>query len=217
MAVMLKAQMNEVYLSTPASLLSNAALPAFIERLSKSGVAVEALIGEAAWGAPAGHANMLAQIARILAYNAEHPAAARFKSIHLDVEPWIGTGADLSWVTPLIASYEVARVALAAVGLHLSVDVAGSKVASLPLAERQALLASADKVVLMQYETSLANVLSRTDRFLNGLSTDHTGGVVVAVRAQDFAQPYQTAATIDGELSSDKGYLGWALYDYSAL
>jgi hypothetical protein len=214
-SLMLKQGVSQVYLSTNFALLESADLPGFIQRMSNNGFLVEALIGKAEWGTQSGRADMLSQIARVLAYNTAQTYAQRFKSLHLDVEPWIGTNTDTSWVTPLTNSYIVAKAALAGTGVYLSVDLCGSKVATLPLTQRKALFAAADKLVLMQYEASFTDALSRTERFMSGLTG--VGSIVAAVRAEDFPQPYQAVASINATLSPNKLYAGWALYNYDEL
>jgi hypothetical protein len=208
---------NEVYLSTNFALLESSALPAFLLHLSNHGIAVEALIGKSVWGTPAGHADMLSQLDRITRYNATQPSAQRYRAIHLDVEPWIGTGTSTAWVAPLISSYQTAHAHLAGKGVALTVDMAGSKAANLPLAQRQAITDATDKVALMQYQALLPAVLSRSERFLNGLHSMSTRKVVMAIRAVDFTSPYTTVDAIDRSLLQFAGYRGWALFDYNSL
>ncbi len=214
-SLMLEQGMNELYLSTNFALLDDAALPGFILRMSNNGFAVEALIGKTEWGTQSGRADMLSQISRLLAYNATQTYSQRFKNLHLDIEPWVGSGSNTSWVTPLLQSFAAATKALLGTSLQLTIDLAGSKVANLPLAERQSFFSAANKVVLMEYEASLADATSRAERFVNGLGGG--GAMVVAVRAEDFSEPYQTAASFDGCFAGDERYAGWAIYDYGEL
>ncbi len=205
--------MNELYLSAPAAVLADPDLAPFIALMNGNGIAVEALMGQAAWGAAAGRADMLAEIAAVISFNTAHAPSERFASIHLDVEPWIGTGTDSSWVSPLIESYGAARAALAGTSLFLSVDLAGSKADDFSLSERQALSEAADKTVLMQYEAPLADVLSRTLRFLTGVAFADGHGAMVAIRTVDFSSsPDQTLVAIDQSNAARAGYLGSALF-----
>jgi hypothetical protein len=206
--------MTELYLSTPPTLLADANLASFIALMSDNGIAVEALIGEAAWGTDTGRADMLAQIAGIVVFNAAYAPAQRFTSIHLDVEPWIGTGDDSSWVAPLIESYQQARAGLAHTSLLLSVDFAGSKAANLSDVDRQAVVEAVDKTVLMQYEAALPDVLSRTQRFMTGVSFDGHSAMV-AIRTADFSSdPDQTLTAID-QSNLGPSYAGAALFQSS--
>ena len=213
---MLRKGINDVYLSASSAVLADPALPSFINRLSNNGIQTEAVIGNIAWGTANGRGELDAYLQKILDFNARQTNVRRFKSIHLDVEPWIGTGTNTSWVDPLIAAFAHTKSFIAG-RVKLSADLAGSKVASLPLSQRLGLSSSLDKVVLMQYETSTANVLSRTNRFMNGLQLTNANCVVIAIRLKDFNAPDAPLAAIQGEFSGSTGFLGWALFQYADM
>ncbi len=219
-SLMLKTGINEIYLSTNFALLDNPVLPKFIERMSNNGIAVEALIGKVIWGTADGRSDMLRQIDRILDYNRSQLYVRRYRSVHVDIEPWIGTGTDMSWVSPLINSYKAASAALAGTGVKLSADMAGSKAANMTLSQRQAMLNAVNKLVLMQYQTSISNVISRTKRYLSGLTLSGGRGVIPAIRMVDYPFPQpalSSMSTIESSMLSYPGYLGWALYHYDDM
>lgn len=212
---LLRNGINNVYLSTNFELLENPALPAFLLRMSNNGFSTEALIGKTIWGSAAGRPDMLAQIDRIHNYNRSRPYIERFKAIHLDVEPWIGSGSSTSWLTPLINSYTLAKSHLEGKGLTLSVDFSGSKGANLSLSQRQAIANATDKIVLMLYEANQTDVLSRAERFMNGLSA--TSKVVVGIRSVDFSDPFTTIDSLHSSLQAVANYRGWAIYHYDSV
>ncbi len=214
-SLLLRNGINEVYLSTNFALLENPALPAFLLRMSNNGFSTEALIGKTIWAQAAGRPDMLSQIDRIKSYNASRPYVERFKAIHLDVEPWIGTGTNTSWVTPLTNSYIIARERLAGSGMRLSVDFSGSKGANLGLSQRQAIAGAADQVVLMLYEATQLEVLSRATRFMSGLHSPSK--VVMAVRSEDFAEPFAIIETMHGSMIAANCYQGRAIYHYDTV
>ncbi len=214
------AGINEVYLSAPTALFANDALPPLIERLHQEGLEVEALAGTPAWGTAAGQADLLRYLSALLTYNAAQAPERRFSCAHLDVEPWIGTGSDFSWVVPLLDAFARAREQLGGSGLGLSADLSGPKLANLDLATRQAFFAALDRAVLMQYEAKTSDVIARSERFARELTKDGARGYLVAIRITDFPYPepaQSTLVTIEDALASDPAYLGWALFHYGTL
>jgi hypothetical protein len=207
---------SEVYLAITDTVLADAHLPGLIQTLHGRGVKVEALMGDPSWGSASGRPAMLDAIGKIVDFN-DHAAtgsAQRFRGIHLDIEPFIGVGEDLGWVTPLTHSYEAAASALVGAGLTLAADVAGSKIRRATAAQRQEMLDAVDRLVLMQYETTLDNVEAHTTDFLAGLTLDGSHGVVVAIRAEDFPSVITTAAKIEADLGKTHGYAGYAIFEY---
>jgi hypothetical protein len=61
---------------------------AFLERAHQAGLEVEALAGTPEWAAKAYHAQAVALIDAVIAFNRASPAPSRFDGIHFDVEPY---------------------------------------------------------------------------------------------------------------------------------
>jgi carbohydrate binding protein with CBM30 domain len=90
---------RELYLSVDLHSVGTAAVPryelknvgsyqAFLERAHAGGLAVEALAGTPGWAAREYHAQSLAAVDAVLAFNHTGPAPERFDGVHFDVEPY---------------------------------------------------------------------------------------------------------------------------------
>jgi hypothetical protein len=217
--------LNNVYLSVGGIDFDDSKLPPFMTRLYENGVRAEALMGDPSWATADGHGSMLERIKAIKGYDAKADEKARFRGIHLDVEPWIDTGSDTSWIEPLIACYRAARDELSGTPLTLLADVSGTKMlsTSISVKQRQRTLDAVTRLVLMEYETHTWDVVvQRTQRFLSGLEVHDEGhGVLVGLRAQDFPDAInqakfseEVATNLDAPLSNEAAYLGWTLFAY---
>lgn len=223
---------NDVYLSTENdTLLARTELPPFLSRLYDNGVRAEALLSENSWSeSDAGHERMRRKIQNVVCYNGQaaetvrcdgsnraNVAAERFRGVHLDIEPWVGTGNDLTWVEPLTETYRAASSELSGTAMTLVADVSGAKIQLATEEQRQAMLDSVTRLVLLQYEAPIDDVQRRTDTFLNGLSSiGPTRGVIVAVRAQDFPEVQAITSDIETYFADSAAYRGWAIFDYDA-
>jgi hypothetical protein len=220
---------NNVYISLQRGgpldeLLDADELPGFLSRLYGNGIRAEALLGDARWVEADYRGAMIDRIQRIKAYNGKVDTPSRFVGIHLDVEPWINTDRDPSWIDPLIDCYETADAQLSGTPLTLVADVSGTKALLASDSQRQRMLNAVTRIVLMEYEEPRLDVVAkRTHLFLSGLQTPVDGrGVVVALRAKDFSDAMDSnafkahiAADLDEKLSNEDGYVGWALFQYS--
>lgn len=209
---------NELYFSINSSVLDEALLPAFIARMSAINVQVEAMCGTASWGTPAGLASMTTLLNKIkTTYNAAQPEESKFSAVHLDVEPWIGTGEDYSWIDPLIDAYGEARLLVDGSSLKLVADLSGVKIRNGSISQRQEIIDVLDKVVLMQYENTLAQAISRSLEFVSDLDITAHQEWLVALRAIDFSAPSaECFASIDNNFLYQRGYRGFVIYDYAA-
>lgn len=216
MNFMVSRHYNELYLSVNNTVMADSALAPFIANMTSINIKVEALCGTASWGTPAGLANMTTFINTIKTYQSGAVADSKFSAVHLDVEPWIGTGEDYSWIDPLNDSYEAAAGLLDGTDLKLSVDQSGVKIRNGSTAQRQRCIDAVDCVVLMQYENTLAQAISRTSEFLSGLTIGHDEGFQVAIRSIDFSQPSADCfKAIDDTFANTRGYSGYVIYMYA--
>ena len=90
---------RELYLAVDLNSVGTATAPrfelkdvgsygAFLERAHAQGVAVKALTGAPEWAAQVNHAQALAAVNAVLAFNGAVPAQGRFDGVHFDVEPY---------------------------------------------------------------------------------------------------------------------------------
>lgn len=230
----LRSAINDVYLSifdTDGSVLAEPVLPSFLARLYQNRIRAEALMGDPGWGIDPsedtgnGRRSILAHIDDMNAYNsAKGDVTQRFRGAHLDVEPWLlpgHTGSDLSWVESLIGAYGAVSQELASAhlspGMTLVADVAGAKAQHAMSPQRQRMLDSVTRLVLMQYERStLQPVEAQTAQFLQGLSiSGDNHGVIVAIRVIDFPLPVTSTTTqLQSDLQTNSAYQGWTIFDY---
>jgi hypothetical protein len=231
---MLRSDINDVYLSifdNGGSVLAEPLLPPLLHRLYENGIRVEALMGDPGWGIDPSEdggtrrRSMLQHIDDMNAYNTgTSDVTQRFRGAHLDIEPWLvpgHTGEDLTWVDALIDAYDDAAQELASAhlspGMTLVADVSGAKIQHAMLPQRQRMLDSVTRLVLMQYDRSdLKPVETQTGQFLQNLTiSGDNHGVIVAIRVSDFPPPVtSTAAQLQSELLGTTGYQGWAIFDY---
>jgi hypothetical protein len=207
---------SDIYLSVSQAAMGNPGLPRFIAGLAEQRLQAEALMGEPTWSDPNERYRMFDRINQIIAYNSDSARtdAEKFLGIHLDIEPWIGSGEDLSWLPDLIDTYRDAAAAIEGTGLSLGADMNGSKIRRAEQPQRQEVLDAAGQLVLMQYETSFSQVEAQTRQFLDGL-TPGTAGIFIAIRVQDFGCGVDgQLAQLDDDFASEPAYLGWALFDY---
>jgi hypothetical protein len=219
---------TEVYLSLgmAGAALSDFRFPNFVRQL-KSGpnaLKVEALVGCMGVEECGGNTWRM-RIGQVLAYNDRPDPLERFDGLHLDLEPWVGTGTDdYSWVDNLIGYYEYASSAIAGSGLTLAADMSGTKVinSAVTSEQRQALLNLATRMVLMEDEVQSEELVhEHVDRFRNSvdLSTAFFG---VGTRVQDFGaastSQCQNGAVLKGfddSYTPVAGYSGWSTFKYS--
>jgi hypothetical protein len=209
--------LSELYLGVGQKVLPDPRLPAFVRGLRDRGLRVEALLSDGA--------SMAQRIADLLAYQPAVAASDRFDGVHLDLEPWIGTGEDYGWVPGLIVRYQQAGAALAGSGLSLAADLSGVKAIKVKPADQQALLDAATRIVLMEYEAPVATVVTRVDAFRQGVDLS-SASFQVATRVKDFAaadlgyapggacQNGSVLAGLDAGYAGAKSYAGWATFDY---
>jgi hypothetical protein len=209
---------NNVYLSVGNGLLANDKLPAFLDRLIGNGIRTDALMDCPI--DPYNHAvcatSTRDNIEAVKAYNGAHPDNQDFKGVHLDIEPWVNTGEDTSWIEPLIALYEASGAQLSGTAVPLVADVSGPKMANLATPhQRQRMVDSLRRVVLMNYSSNAANVESWTTDFQSGVMFSDEHGIIVAVRAADFDPVLDELDSIEGTFTGTPGYRGWAVFQYA--
>ncbi len=92
--VYLAADLNSVgTVTSPRYELKNgSSYGAFLERAHMQGLAVAALAGAPEWAARENHAQALAAVDAVLAFNRAAPAQGRFDGVHFDVEPYMLVG-----------------------------------------------------------------------------------------------------------------------------
>ncbi len=224
-------QITELYLALGprAIALSDPRLPNFIAALKGSGRRVEATVGctrvddcrTGTWRT---------RIEQVKAYNDRPETNERFDGIHLDLEPWIGTcpppprKCDFSWVPDLIGYYRDASSALEGTGLTLAADISGVKVISdrIEPADRQALLDTATRLVLMEYEEHSADAIhQRVNTFIGAVDLSRSS-FMIATRVQDFGssndcQNGTVLRQFDELYAPTMGYAGWVTYKYSDI
>jgi hypothetical protein len=128
---------DDVYLSIGAGLLTNSELPGFLHRLYGNGVRADALMGcpYAPYDEPSCRVSIRNNINAVKAYNLPYTDpdddSRRFQGIHVDIEPWVDTGADRSWIEPLIELYDDASAWLEPSDMPLVADVSTIKMANL--------------------------------------------------------------------------------------
>jgi len=214
---------TEVYLSIgpQAGALFDPRFPNFIRRLKDSGLKVEAVVG--CNGRPnCQGGTWKTRIDQVKAYNDGADTLERFDGIHLDLEPWVDTGTDFSWVDDLIADYQYASSVLEGSGLTLAADISGVKVINdrIDPQKRQALLDAATRLVLMEYEEpSVDRIYQRVDTFRNTIDLS-AASFMIATRVQDFGfgnacQNGTVLKGFDDNYTPAPGYAGWATFKYS--
>ena len=205
---------SELYLSLSQAALESPGLPRFVAGLAAQELRAEALIGEASWANPDQRDHMIEHINQIIAYNQDRGEGEKFLAIHLDIESWIGTGDDLSWLPPLIDTYRAAADAIDGTDLRLAADINGIKVRRADQAQRQAVLDAAGHLMLMLYTSSFESVEAWAREFLQDL-TPGSSGALIGIRVQDFGCTVDwSLEQLDADFADDAAYLGWALFDY---
>jgi hypothetical protein len=126
-------------------------------------------------------------------------ALERFDGIHLDLEPWVNTGTDFSWVDDLIADYQYASSVLEGSGLILAADISGVKVINdmIDPQKRQALLDAATRLVLMEYQEPSVDRINRSAQAtVASFVHDHHNrpGRIVGIAANVFSTFSSTAS-----------------------
>jgi hypothetical protein len=205
--------LTELYLSTgttpnSAAPLADARTPSLVAALKGAGVRVEALLGSK---------DVHKAVSAVIAYNARQAPASRFDGVHYDLEPWIGRGADTSWVASLVNTYREAGRTLTGSGMTFAADISSAKFIKLPPADQKSLLDSATRLVLMAYEVPLDTVHHQYDTWV-AAGVQSTGSLMIAIRVQDFAGSCQNAsalASFDTKYGSAANYGGWATYSYN--
>ena len=232
---------SEVYLALgpQAAALQDSRLPHFVGNLKAAGLRVEALISCRPDVSPLCQALTWEQrIDDVKQYNGGVDANAQFDGIHLDLEPWIKTGSDLSWADDLIGYYTYASSAVAGSGLTVTGDISGDKVVLLDPLKQQKLLTAATRLVLMEYNDddhpnpnwTIANVNEKVMQFLAAVQdtlSNSNSLFTIATRVTDFGQTANNASRVcqngnvlnqfdapDG-YNSTVGYDGWATFKYA--
>lgn len=102
---------------------------AFLGRAHRRGLKVDALAGTPEWAVRENHAQALAAVEALLAFNQAAPSAARFDGIHFDVEPYLLIGYnDPSYRSEILLGLvemvsKCAGLARSEGNLHFSCDV----------------------------------------------------------------------------------------------
>jgi hypothetical protein len=233
---------SEVYLSIGprGSALADARLPHFISNIKGTGLRVEALIDCRPDVAPDPTCQSLVweqRIDQVISYNAGVDASGQFDGIHLDLEPWIKTGEDLSWADALLGYYTYASSAVTGFGLTTTADISGVKVIKLDAAHQQNLLSAATRLVLMEYNGddtdpnpnwTVENLKTNLKSFLDAVQDTLSSTLfVIATRVTDFGLTANNAGRIcqngnvlnqfdapDG-YGSTVGYGGWSTFRYA--
>ncbi len=116
---------NKVYVQIDRD-ISKAKYRSFVEKAAARDMEIYALDGAASWVAPKGYTNQNQLMAWLTDYQNNSTDAARFKGVHLDVEPYLYSG----WNTnraATIKSYQAllerANVSTAKLALPLEVDM----------------------------------------------------------------------------------------------
>jgi hypothetical protein len=209
-------RLTEVYLAIGPhqELLADANLPDFLTRLIGNGVRADALLSPDATDTTA---EVDALVDAVIAYNEGRTInSERFVGVHIDIEPWIGTGSSGAWIQPLIGLYRHEASRVAGAGLPLIADVNGAKMADDSISnaqQRDDMFAAVRRLVLMQYDVPLSSVESHTTSFLDDATIQGAHDVIVAIRSANAAWTPQIATDFDPV----PGYGGWALYDSSGL
>jgi hypothetical protein len=205
--------LTEIYLSTgttpnSAAPLTDSRTSSLLALIKAEGIRVEALLGSK---------DVHKAVGAVLAYNSRHAPASRFDGVHYDLEPWIGRGADTSWVPSLVNTYREAGRTLSGSGMTFAADISSAKFIKLSGADQKALLDSATRLVLMAYEVPLDTVHHQYDTWV-AAGVQSTGSLMIAIRVQDFAGSCQNAsalASLDAKFGSAANYGGWATYSYN--
>ena len=230
---------SEVYLALgpQAAALQDDRLPHFIGNLRGAELRVEALISCRPDVSPLCQDLTWEQrIDAVGQYNNGVDASAQFDGIHLDLEPWIKTGSDLSWADDLIGYYTDASSTAASYGLTTTGDISGDKVVLLDPLKQQNLLSAATRLVLMEYNDddhpnpnwTVANINEKVMDFLDAVQDTLPSSLfMIAARVTDFGQTANNPSRVcqngnvlnqfdapDG-YGSTVGYDGWATFKYA--
>jgi hypothetical protein len=172
------------------------------------------------------------RIDQVKSYDTSVDASAQFDGIHLDLEPWIGTGSDLSWADALLDYYTYAAFAVAGFGLTTTADISGDKVILLDSSRQQNLLSAATRIVLLEYADNsnwtVENLEAHVNQFLDAVQDTLSSTLfVIATRVTDFGLTANNSSRIcqngsvlhlldaqDG-YGSALGYGGWATFRYA--
>ncbi len=211
---------SEVYLAVGSNALTDVRLPNFVAHVKDRGLRVEALI-DCSGRSECQMGTWSTRIQQVKDYNQGRPGDQSFDGVHLDLEPWVGTGDDYSWVPDLISYYQQASSALEGSGLTLAADVSGTKVTNdqVQPADRQALLDAATRLVLLEFVvSSVDQVFQRVDAFRNTVDLSNAF-FLVATRVVDFGasnncQNRCVLDQIEGQYAGTFGYAGWATFRY---
>lgn len=208
----------ELYFSLNRAQLEDPSLPYLVGAANARGYVVEATAGAPEWITK--RRGMLDYIDALFAYSPTPLTDGDtydFEGLHLDIEPWIGSGEDYSWAPPLVETYLAARerLYLNEMGyMRLAADMSGVKMTKLAPELQRSMVSAVDKLVLMQYEATLTNVLARTRRVLEVLDASQHAKIWVAVRAMDFPSDsfYGTLTQIESALPSIGGVCAYVDY-----
>jgi hypothetical protein len=209
-------RLTDVYLAIGPhqELLANKNLPDFLARLIANGVRADALLSP---DATATTAEVDALADAVIAYNRSRTVNNEgFVGVHIDIEPWIGTGDSGAWIQPLIDLYRHEAPRVANAGLPLIADVAGAKMADDTISnaqQRDDMFSAVRRLVLMQYDVPLSSVELHTAHFLDDVTIQGAHDVIVAIRSANVAWTPQIASDSD----QTPGYGGWGVYDSSGL
>ena len=213
-----RAHVNEVYLSVYPELLENPRLPPLVAALQKTGIRVEALMGEATWYKPENRAQMFQSIDAVGAWDAKHPAE-RFAGIHLDVEPHqLSENKGNHRFLPVLAeALEEATARAAKSNLTCAADVPRFAIEE----DGPAIAHSLSRTFVMLYELRdrSAHGLTKASTSLSerAFGTATNGRLVVGLSADDYPDDLETmlkaVETAHGGGDHAARYGGWAIHD----
>jgi len=229
---------NEVYVSISHrdNLAQDPPLLALIVLLHQSQIRVEALLDSIDADEAGKPRDTFLELARsIVRFNATH-SRSRFDGLHLDIEPHQraenkGAG-NLQFLPGLIETFQSVHAAASPAHLTLNADIP-NKLLKGDAAQREALLASVDRVTLMLYELSspddgqsndakISKLQHAAERYLGmayeSLNDPNLARMVIALRTPDYGeQLLAMLQTLDEHQSANPRYLGWARHCYNDL
>lgn len=213
-----RANLNELYLSVNEAILGDPRLPSLMGALESAGVRVEALMGEAEWYQHDRRAPMLALIDSVAAYGEKH-TAARFRGIHLDIEPHqLPANKGNHGFLPALAETlgEAARAASKR-SLTASADLPRFALDD----EGPAFARSGVRIFVMLYELrdrSSERLVSTSGSVLGhtyaGVGGEVQSGAVIGLSVDDYPTDLEVMlAALDRSRPGGARYAGWAIHD----
>lgn len=210
--------LTELYLSVNDGVLDDPRLPAMLSELSRAGVRVEALSGDARWYLPEQRAAVLGFVDAVAAFNAR--GGPQFAGIHLDIEPHqLPENRGRHGFLPALAdAIEAARAHAAERGLGTSADL--PRFAFDELGARFAQCADRTFVMLYQLrERTPAWLVKQSDKTIEKsfgkLSAGARGRMVIGLRVEDYGSDLEAMleALDRAHENGSPYYGGWAIHD----